>query len=100
MSRVGVLVMMRKTFFMRILAAYLHIVLRLRTSGAIRHLTHIFQCLAQGHINIFLYTLFQAYALSLGGKVLCKTSQRKLGTRNAYFNVALTLSYKSYFYKK
>lgn len=45
-------------------AAYLHIVLRPRISGAIRHLPHILQCLARGHIYIFSCALFQAFAFS------------------------------------
>jgi hypothetical protein len=71
--RVSVLVMTRKRVLMRkmirgeaaiIWAAYLHIVLRLRISGAILQLSHILQCLTRGHINIFSYAHFKAYALS------------------------------------
>jgi hypothetical protein len=78
-------------------AAYLHIVLRLRISGAILQLPDILQCLARGHIFIRSFTSVCTF---LTGKVFMQNSQRKLGTRNTFFNVALTSTHKSYFYKK
>jgi len=59
---VSVLVMMRKIVLIRqmirgeaaiIWAAYLHIVLRLRISGARFQLPHILLYLARGHVNTF-----------------------------------------------